>query len=187
MNDRILLPWPTELTMCVGDALKKRRTVRDCRTEQIPDNMLAALLWASAGVTDADGRRTVPSTLDLRAVSVWVVREDGAWRYNAKHNTLERTSKTDCREQTTSYQFEYVTKAPVTLVYVADHERAKAARPTAVYVDAGTMGQSAFLAATSLGLNGCIRASFDHDKLAQVMNLEEGLEPILLFTVGLPT
>ena len=172
MTDKILLPWPAALTMSVGDALKKRRTVRDCSDRSLPDSMLSALLWASAGITDADGRRTVPSTLDLRAVSVWVVREDGAWRYDAQTNTLERTSD--------------VRKAPVTIVFVADHERAKAARPTAVYVDAGTMGQSVFLAATSLGLPGCIRASFDHEKLARGMNLGEGLEPVLLFTVGLP-
>ena len=185
MTDKIMLPWPASLTMTVGDALKKRRTVRDCSEAQLPDSMLAALLWASAGITDGDGRRTVPSTLDLRAVSAWVVRADGAWRYDAQKNTLERTSEADCRELTTSYQFEYVKKAPVTIVFVADHERAKAARPTAVYVDAGTMGQAVFLAATSLGLPGCIRASFDHEKLARGMNLGEGLEPVLLFTVGL--
>ncbi len=97
MTDKILLPWPAALTMSVGDALKKRRTVRDCSDRSLPDSMLSALLWASAGITDADGRRTVPSTLDLRAVSVWVVREDGAWRYDAQTNTLERTSDVDCR------------------------------------------------------------------------------------------
>lgn len=118
MTDKILLPWPAALTMSVGDALKKRRTVRDCSDRSLPDSMLSALLWASAGITDADGRRTVPSTLDLRAVSVWVVREDGAWRYDAQTNTLERTSDVDCRELTTSYQFEYVRKAPVTIVFV---------------------------------------------------------------------
>ena len=102
MTDKILLPWPAALTMSVGDALKKRRTVRDCSDRSLPDSMLSALLWASAGITDADGRRTVPSTLDLRAVSVWVVREDGAWRYDAQTNTLERTSDVDCRDLTTS-------------------------------------------------------------------------------------
>lgn len=186
MPEKLLLPWPVSMTMSVGDALKNRRTIRDCSPEPISDNQLATLLWACAGITDADGRRTVPSTLDLRAVSAWVVRQDGAWRYNAQDHILERSSDTDCRELTTSYQFEYVLKAPVTLVFVADHERAKAARPTAVYVDAGTMGQAVFLAATSLGLHGCIRASFDHKKLAQGMKLPVGLEPILLFTVGAP-
>lgn len=42
----------------------------------------------------------------------------------------------------------------MTIVFVADQERAKNARPTGVYVDAGTMGQSCYLAAAALGLAG---------------------------------
>ena len=48
------------------------------------------------------------------------------------------------------------------------------------------MGQSCYLAATALGLAGCVRASFDHEALRQAMNLPEHLEPIVLFTVGVP-
>ena len=62
-------------------------------------------------------------------------------------------------------------KAPVTIVFVADKERSKNARPTGVFVDAGTMGEACYLAATSLGLAGCVRASFDHDALRDGMNL----------------
>ncbi|WP_410099636.1 nitroreductase family protein, partial [Sutterella wadsworthensis] len=51
---------------------------------------------------------------------------------------------------------------------------------------AGTMGQSCYLAAASLGLAGCIRASFDHDELRKAMNLDERFEPIVLFTCGRP-
>lgn len=48
------------------------------------------------------------------------------------------------------------------------------------------MGQSCYLAATALGLAGCVRASFDHDALRDGMKLAEHLEPIVLFTVGKP-
>jgi nitroreductase len=48
------------------------------------------------------------------------------------------------------------------------------------------MGQSCYLAAASLGLAGCIRASFDHDELRKAMNLDERFEPIVLFTCGRP-
>ena len=81
---------------------------------------------------------------------------------------------------------DYVKTAPVTIVFVADKERSKTARPTGVYVDAGTMGQSCYLAAAAMGLAGCIRASFDHEELRKAMNLTEHLEPIVLFTVGYP-
>ncbi len=175
-----------DLVMSLGEALAKRRSNRDCKTEQLTDDELATLLWACAGVTDKDGRRTVPSTLDLRAVTPYVLREDGAWRYDAQNNCLEQTTDEDVREVSTAYQFDYVKTAPVTIVFVADHERAKTARPTGVYVDAGTMGQSCYLAATALGLAGCVRASFDHNALREAMNLGEHLEPIVLFTVGHP-
>lgn len=55
-----------------------------------------------------------------------------------------------------------------------------------VYVDAGTMEQSCYLAAAALGLAGCVRASFDHDELRRAMKLPEHLEPIVLFTAGRP-
>lgn len=174
----IQLPEPQALTMTLGDALARRRTNRECTDEALCDKDLAALLWACAGITSEDGRRTVPSTLDLRA--------DGAWRFDPEKNALEQTTAEDVRELSTSYQYEYVKKAPVTIVFVADRERSKNARPTGVFVDAGTMGQACYLAATSLGLAGCVRASFDYDALRNGMKLAEHMEPIVLFTVGRP-
>lgn len=182
----IQLPEPQALTMTLGDALARRRTNRECTDEALCDKDLAALLWACAGITSEDGRRTVPSTLDLRAVTAYVLRADGAWRFDPKKNVLEQTTAEDVRELSTSYQYEYVKKAPVTIVFVADRERSKNARPTGVFVDAGTMGQACYLAATSLGLAGCVRASFDHDALRNSMKLAEHMEPIVLFTVGRP-
>ncbi|WP_302497644.1 nitroreductase family protein [uncultured Sutterella sp.] len=183
----IQLPAPKTLgTLSLEEALKARRTNRECTNAALDDAELAALLWACAGLTTEDGRRTTPSTLDLRAVSTYVLRADGAWRWNAATNTLEQTAEEDVRKVSTAYQFEYVEKAPVTIVFVADQERAKNARPTGVYVDAGTMGQSCYLAAAALGLAGCVRASFDHEELRKAMKLGEKLEPIVLFTCGRP-
>lgn len=182
----IRLPERSPLAMRLEEALEKRRTNRNPAAVPLKDADLAALLWAAAGITDEDGRRTTPSTLDLRAVEVYVLRADGAWRFNAADMTLEQTAEADVRRVSTAYQFEYVEKAPVTLAFVADKERSKNARPQGVWVDVGTMGQSCYLAATSLGLAGCVRASFDHEALRQAMNLPEHLEPIVLFTVGVP-
>lgn len=183
----IQLPVHKPLTMSLEECLEKRRTCRDAQPKEISPEDLSALLWSCAGITcPADGRRTTPSTLDLKGVDVYVVRADGAWKYDAAKNALEQVATQDVRELTTAYQFEYVKTAPVTLVFVADHERTKKARPTGVFCDAGTMGQSCYLAAVSLGLHGCIRASFDHDKLARAMNLKEYEEPIMLFTCSYP-
>lgn len=181
----IQLPVHRPLTMTLEECLQKRRTCREVEQKDISLEDLSALLWSCAGITSPeDGRRTTPSTLDLKGVFVCVARQDGCWRFDEVKNELVQLTDEDVRELTTSYQFEYVKQAPVTLIFVADHERTKKARPTGVFCDAGTMGQSCYLAAASLGLKGCIRASFDHDKLAQGMKLQSFEEPIMLFTVG---
>lgn len=69
-----------QLDMALGEVLQKRRTNRDCQSKQLDEEVLSTLLWACAGITDEDGRRTVPSTMDLRAVTSYVLRADGAWR-----------------------------------------------------------------------------------------------------------
>ena len=182
----IKLPEGLRLEMSLGEALQKRRTNRQCKSDELDAESLSSLLWACAGINSSDGRRTVPSTLDLRAVVPYVLRRDGAWRYDARDNTLVQTTDKDVREISTAYQFDYVKTALVTIVFVADMDRTKDARPTGVYVDAGTMGQSCYLAATALGLAGCVRASFDHEALREAMGLAQHLEPIVLFTAGYP-
>lgn len=184
MTTTLTLPAPAPLSLSLEAVLKARRTNRDVTDQPLDDATLSAMLWASGGITSDDGRRTTPSTLDLRLVDVYVLRADGAWHFNAKDNTLVQTTDKDVREVSTAYQFDFVKTAPVTLVFVADNERGKDARPGAALIDAGTMGQNAYLAMTSLGLGGGIRASFDHAALRDAMALPEHLEPILLFTVG---
>lgn len=64
----IRLPERSPLAMTLDEALAKRRTNRNPAADLLKEADLAALLWAAAGITDEDGRRTTPSTLDLRAV-----------------------------------------------------------------------------------------------------------------------
>lgn len=59
----IQLPAPKTLgTLTLEAALKARRTNRECTNAALDDAELAALLWACAGLTTEDGRRTTPST-----------------------------------------------------------------------------------------------------------------------------
>ena len=163
MTNQQTLPLPMALNMTLGESLAKRRTGRAFHASALTDDELSTLLWACAGLTGDEGRRTVPAK-----------------------NQLTRSTTNDCRRASTTHQFDFVTKAPVTLAFVLDHEVANTIRESCFYVDAGTMGQSAYLAATALGLSGCIRASFDHKALGEAMALPDKLEPILMFTVGLP-
>ena len=63
----IQLPAPKTLgTLSLEEALKARRTNRECTNAALDDAELAALLWACAGLTTEDGRRTTPSAAGRR-------------------------------------------------------------------------------------------------------------------------
>lgn len=181
---RIQLPQPASLSMSLEQALKSRRSNRDLTSAPLTSEELAAMLWACAGITSADGRRSTASTCNLQEVSPYVLRSDGAWRWDAQTNELVQTTASDVRPASTTAQPELVAAADVTIVFVADHERGKTARPSGIYADAGAMAHSAGLAAAALGLAGVVRASFDHDALRCAMALPDHLEPVLAYTVG---
>ena len=168
----IELPAPRELKMTLTEALKARKTIRSFTTEPISDADLSTLLWCTAGITRPDGKRTVPSCLDLRTVSVCVLRADGAWRWNASKNTLELLTPEDLRAASTMGQHAFVDTAPVTLVFVVEATpRTQMARPHWAYLDAGTMVEAAYLAGTALGLGGVARGSVAGPELGKRMKL----------------
>ena len=180
------LPDRMQLRASLGEVLEKRRTNRTCQSKELADEVLATLLWACAGVTSEDGKRTAPSARDMRAVDAYVLRADGVWHYLAKENALEKISECDVRVQSTTPQPEWVGSAPVSIIFVADHAKASQLPAATLSVDAGAMAENAYLACTALGLAGCIRASLNHETLRVAMQLPETSEPILAFTVGYP-
>ena len=183
----IELPAPRELKMTLTQALKARKTIRSFTTEPISDAALSTLLWCTAGITRPDGKRTVPSCLDLRTVSVCVLRADGAWRWNASKNTLELLTPEDLRAASTMGQHAFVDTAPVTLVFVVEATpRTQMARPHWAYLDAGTMVEAAYLAGTALGLGGVARGSVAGPELGKRMKLPATYEPVFCFTCGHP-
>lgn len=178
------LPDRIALRASLGEILEKRRTNCCCQTEELADDVLATLLWACAGITSEDGKRTAPSARDLRAVSAYVLRADGVWRYAAEDNAIEKITDRDVRVESTTHQSQWVGSAPVSIIFVADHAIAPELPSTTLSVDAGTMAENAYLACTALGLAGCIRASLNHETLREAMQLPQTSEPILAFTVG---
>ncbi|MDO5532445.1 SagB/ThcOx family dehydrogenase [Sutterella sp.] len=187
MPKTITLPAPKPLAMTVTDALAKRRSLRSFSTQPLSDQELANLLWAAAGITSPDGKRTAPSCLNLRAVTVFVLRADGSWRFDAEKNALEQTTPEDLRALSTMGQHQFVDTAPVTLVFVAEETpRTKMARPSWVYLDAGAMVQNAYIAATAMGFGGVARGSVPCADLGARMKLPATFAPIFCFTCGHP-
>lgn len=182
----IPLPPPASLSMPLEEAIRRRCSNRSISEAPLSDEELSALLWACAGQGRDGEHRTTPSTRGLKSDLAYVLRADGVWLYDEAANALVQSAEDDVRLASTEAQGDWVGRAACTIAIVADHERAQTARASGIYSDAGVMAEALSLAASALGLAGCIRASFDHEKLAQAMKLPPDREPILLYTAGRP-
>lgn len=186
-QDVIKLPEPDKnVSMTLYQALSQRASVRDFSEEQISDSTLSQLLWAAAGINREDGRLTVPSAMNTQEELIYVCREDGAWIFNAKENTLTQVTDKDIRKDLAGKQ-KTVAKAPVFLVIVSDLNKYKFKdKKTATFgaIDAGYVSQNICLGCEALGLATVPRGSMDHNAVAQALGLKEGQELLLNHPVG---
>ena len=186
----IALPGPRmEGGKPLMQALKDRQSTRAFSSEKLPIQVVADLLWAAAGINRADsGKRTAPSAKNWQEVEVYAVTEDGAYLYDAKTNSLKAVAKGDLRKATGAQDF--VTVAPLNLVYVADISKMKDATPEdqALYsgADTGFISQNVYLFCASEGLATVVHASVDRKALAEALKLGESKKITLAQTVGYP-
>jgi nitroreductase len=188
-GERVALPAPVITGgMPLMDALAARRSTRDFTDAPIPDQVLSDLLWAAWGVNRPDGHRTAPSAMNDQEIDLYLVRADGAWRYDAKDHALVLVTAQDLRREAGHQPF--VWKAPLNLVYVADHGRmhkvARDLQDLYAAADAGFIGQNVYLYCASVGLGSVVRAWLDRDALAGRLGLGEDQTVLLSQTVGWP-
>ena len=181
------LPPPEPMQMSVTEALRKRRTVRAISDRPLADDALSNLLWAAAGATTKDGKRTAPSCLNLRSVTVFLLAKDGVWRYDGEAHALHLIVREDLRAWSTLGQHQFVDQAPATLVFVAENTPlTQMAQPYFVHLDAGAMMENAAIAAAAMGLAGVPRGSLNGAELGRRMKLPATFTPIFCYTVGYP-
>lgn len=169
--------------------LKARQSSRVFSEQRLPDQVMADLLWAAAGINRPDsGKRTAPSARDWQEVEVYAVTENGAYLYDAKANTLRAVVPGDLRKLTGVQEF--VAVAPLNLVYVADVTRMKDSKPEdqMLYMgaDTGFISQNVCLFCASEGLATVVRGSVERAALAKALKLPEHKRIVLAQTVGYP-
>ena len=171
------------------DVLHARRSVREFSTREVPLAVQAELVWAAFGINRPEtGRRTAPSTMDLRALDVYVVTAAGAWRYDAVRHARIPSGKGDLRGLTGGQ--DYVKLAPVALVYVADERRMERVAPAerAFYeaADTGGVMQNVYLFCASEGLGSVVHMPGDRTALAGALGLAAEQRIVLVHAVGYP-
>lgn len=183
-----LPPPQTHGGMPLRQALQERRTTRAFRTNALPAQVLANLLWAGFGINrPANDHRTAPSAMNSQEVDIYVARPEGLALYEAKPHQLRPVSRADFRGQTSGQAF--ATNAPVVLIFVADLPRLAKARPEDrpfyAGIDTGCIVQNVYLCAASEGL-ATVVYDLNRAPLAAAMKLRPDQKIILCQAVGYP-
>jgi len=197
--DLLKLPQPAlKGQVSVEEALQKRRTVRSFAARALNLAQVSQLLWATQGITDAQGHRTAPSAGATYPLEIYLVAGErgaanlppGLYRYRPGDHALELALKGDHRAAVARacLSQSWMTGAPVMVVIAAEFSRC-----TNRYGDRGIMythmevglaGENLFLQAEALGLGAGIVWAFEDKPLHQTLNLPKEYIPLLVMPVG---
>lgn len=186
----IVLPAPRmEGGKPLMTALKDRQTKRSYDSRALPQQVMSDLLWAACGVNRAEsGKRTAPTARNWQEIDVYAVTTQGVYRYDAKDHVLRGVAKGDLRGSTGMQDF--VSTAPLNLVYVADVSKMKGVTPADVnlYIgaDTGFVSQNVYLFCASEGLSTVVRGMVNRDAMSKALGLPEQCRIVLAQTVGYP-
>jgi len=178
------LPKPDKKAkMTLFQALDRRESVREYSDREIPERTLSNLLWAACGINrPGQGRITAPSAINAQDITVYVCRQDGAWKYDAAAHALTKVSDKDLRKQVAGFQ-DFAATAPVSLVLVSDISKVRNHSELGA-MDAGYVSENICLACTALGLATVPRATMDKAELAKELKLGDSEVLMLNNPVG---
>ena len=186
------------------DALAARRTDRAIATTQLALPTLSNLLWAACGVNRAGGEfkasgRTAASAGNSQEISIVVLQDDGAYRYDPAGHELLCVNPEDLRALglVTGQRFGEG-RAPLQLLLIADHRRLShhstvpdpglhdADRRTSyAFFDGGLVAQNIFLFAAANSLASWLH-NCDREALHKALGLDEDEHVLFSISIGVP-
>lgn len=198
---RVHLPRPAPPPADLWKTIASRRSRRDYSARPLSLETLAALLWASQGVTSPGltvSLRAAPSAGALYPVNTWVAARrienlsPGLWRLDVASFALEAMAVGEglfARLERAALGQGAVRKAAATIVFTATVERcsSKYGQRAARYImlDCGHLCQNLLLAAEGLGLGHCPIGAFLDEELNRLLNIDGAREAaIYLATIG---
>lgn len=194
-----------ELGMSLGEALKRRRSVREFAPAALPLLDLGRLLYASYGVRGrrrVDGAggwdRPAPSAGGLYPVELYLITRDveglsdGVYHYDARAHELSQIREGRFHDQMVDLTMGQgmVREAGVICALTAVRARNMVKYGQRGYrfllLDAGHVGQNLYLGATALGLGPVGIGGFLDAEVADLLRLPAGEDVLYLIAVGRP-
>ncbi len=182
---KIQLPKPNlDNKMTLMQALKNRKTVREFAATQLSQQEVSNLLWAANGINRPENNnRTAPSAMNVQDISVYVVKSDGTYLYDAAKNTLAQVTDKDIRADVAGRQ-DFMKNAPLFLLLVSDTSKFKGNAEVLSAMDAGYVSQNIYLYCSAASLNTVARATMNVDAIKSALGLKETQVPLLNHPVG---
>lgn len=148
------------------EVVGKRHSIRAFKDKEIEKEKLEKLFYVA---------NSAPSAGNLQAYQIFLVRK------SAQKIALANAA----------YEQDFITQAPVNLIFCADPLRSArkyGKRGSELYSiqDATISAAYVHLAAVDLGLGSAIVGAFDEDAVSKILNLPDTLNPIIILPVGYP-
>lgn len=187
----INLPEPTlKGKISLEETISSRRSVRSYSSHELTLKEIGQLLWACQGITDPRGLRAAPSAGARYPLEVYLVKNDGLYRYIPEGHKLEKKSDRNLKKDLTaaSWNQSFIEEAPVCIVICAVYERVnvrygkRGARYTDIEI--GHAAQNVHLEAVSMGLSSCPVGAFADGDVSKILNLPGEEKPVYIIPVG---
>ena len=171
---QVTLPPPEAIDMALEEAICRRMSVREFTEEPVSELELSTLLWYAYG--GIDGQRSIHPVAATYGLHIYVLWEDGVYRYDPGNHSLELFRQGDHR-----WIGQYDTAA-VKLAIVWDQQCCTSQEVAGANV--GQVGQNVYFAANALGLGTVTTAS----EVAQLrfLGLPRHEAPIIIMLIGHP-
>jgi nitroreductase len=179
---------PAAVQSDLVNALENRKSVRDYTTARLNLQELSTILWAANGVNRDYGRRTAPSAFGNEYIDIYVVSDEGAWRYDASAHGLKAAAPAGLKTRLTGQRF--VGRASHVLVLVADPGRSPGffasseERLRWAHATAGAIAQNVYLMSAARGVGTCLVAGIDEGAIRKGLGLAADAMPLYVMPLG---
>jgi SagB-type dehydrogenase family enzyme len=181
-----------------ASAIATRRSTRDYVPTPMSADELSRLLFLTSGIAAdkyGNARRTAPSSGALYPIEVYAVVhqvegiDPGVYHYAYREHALERVRAGDFRahvvEQAIAQEFLGECGVVLFLTMIMQRMRPKYQDRSYRYglLEAGHLGENAYLAATSMGLGACGVGAFMDDQINEMLGVD-GVEEAAVYMLA---
>jgi len=165
------LPPPMKIDMSLEITIARRKSVREFSDEPIGDRELSTILWYAYGYIN--GKRPVHA-IDKNAVEIYVLKEDGVYKYDALNHSLILYKEGDYRNKVAQYE------APIQLGIAWN--KSKSSNELYASAEIGQVGQNIYFVANALNLGTVTTVGFS----LSAIGLPPDEKPKIIMPLGYP-